>query len=91
MARLTKWAIFLRAFLAAMVASSANAQTTDAEAEAAAWAQVERAGTAEAYFLYLRRYPRGVFVEQAMSALEQLDGAGAIPAGPAGQDGIQLY
>lgn len=89
MAKLTKWAIFLRAFLATMMATSAYAQDEGLDDEAAEWAQVVRSGTAEAYFLYLRRYPRGLYVPDAMRALENLEAA------PGGADIIdtefQLY
>ncbi len=79
MAKLTKWAIFLRAFLATMLASSALAQEEGLDDEAAEWSQVVRSGTAEAYFLYLRRYPRGIDVPDAMRALENLEAAPGSP------------
>lgn len=91
MAKLTKWAIFLRAFLAAMVASSAYGQVEGFEDESAEWSQVQRTGTAEAYFLYLRRHPRGAYVAEAMQALEQLELTGRAPEVDFEATGFQLY
>ena len=72
MARLTKWAIFMRAFMSALLAGSVTTGASAQTNEEADWSLVQRTGTPEAYFLYLRRYPRGGYVTQAMDALSDM-------------------
>lgn len=73
MAKLTRWAIFWRAFLLTFVTGSAvNAD----EIERAAWQKVLGDNTAASYYRYLSEYPAGEFVDQAISALSGLGAIG---------------
>lgn len=72
MSRITRSMIFLRAFvavlLAGLVAGRAGAQTD----EDGDWARAQSVATPEAYFTYLLRYPRGAHVEAALDELRDL-------------------
>lgn len=78
MSRLTRSMIFMRAFfavlLAGLIAGRAGAQTDDD----GDWSRAQSVSTADAYFSYLLRHPRGVYVEDALDKLREL---GALPAG----------
>lgn len=79
MAQLSRWAIFVRAFLIALMAG-APAQVANAVSdEVAAWASAEQADTTQAYYSYLSRFPTGEYVDRAIAALIRL---GAISQGP---------
>ena len=67
MAKLTKWALFWRAFfLTAVFGGSASAQNSD---ESEVWEQAVAAGSADGYYFYLSLYPAGAFVDDAVRAL----------------------
>lgn len=72
MAQLTRWALFVRAFLVTLLvgmpATRGGAQPTDD----ADWSATRSIGTADAYFWYLRRNPAGQHVPDAIAALEKL-------------------
>jgi hypothetical protein len=71
-AKLSKWTIFLRAFLVVFL-SGASARVVTADAgERAAWAEAQRSCSVDAFFTYLSRYPSGEHVEQALTALSDL-------------------
>lgn len=71
-AKLSKWAIFFRAFLVVFLSGTATRVVVADEGEQAAWADARRQCTADALFGYLSRYPSGEHVEQALSALSEL-------------------
>ena len=58
--------IFLKAFFSVLLAGPAVAQSD----EAADWSMTRNLGTSDAYFLYLQRYPRGTYVEEAIDFLQ---------------------
>lgn len=72
MAKLSKWAIFLRAFLVVFLSGAATRSGTADEGEQAAWAEAQRHCDTDAYFTYLSRYPSGEYVHQALIALSEL-------------------
>ncbi len=72
MAKLSKWAVFWRAFLLTLVlGSSGRAQTVDPQ-DLVEWQRAEETGTPDAYIGYLRMFPTGAFIEQAVTALLDL-------------------
>jgi len=73
-AKLSKWTIFLRAFLVVFLSASSARVINADEGERAAWAEAQRLCSADAFFTYLSRYPSGEHVEQALSALSELGG-----------------
>ena len=72
MAKLSKWAIFMRAFIVALIASQPGRVDAQSRAEQSAWDQAQQQNTAQAYFRYLSLYPGGEFVSDALSALDRL-------------------
>lgn len=72
MAKLSKWTIFLRAFLVVFLSASSARVVSADEAERAAWAEAQRLCNVDAFFTYLSRYPAGEHVGQALSALSEL-------------------
>ncbi|MEM9319518.1 MAG: hypothetical protein AAGA70_11010 [Pseudomonadota bacterium] len=62
--------LFMRAFLAALVAGSATSGLAQSD-EDADWRMAQTRGTPDAYFLYLQRYPRGAYVEEALTVLRE--------------------
>lgn len=69
MAKLTRLALFWRAFFLSLVfGTSASADPEDD----AAWAAARAANTPEAFYLYLSRFPAGIHVDAAVGALAQL-------------------
>jgi hypothetical protein len=73
-AKLSKWTIFLRAFLVVFLSASSARVVAADEGERAAWAEAQRLCSADAFFTYLSRYPSGEHVGQALSALSELGG-----------------
>jgi hypothetical protein len=71
-AKLSKWTIFLRAFLVVFLSGASARVVTADEGERSAWAEAQRTCSADAFFTYLSRYPSGEHVEQALSALSEL-------------------
>jgi hypothetical protein len=80
MARVSRWAIFLRAFLITLLAGSPAKVGSATADEIAAWEQAEDANTVAAYYAYLSRFPAGAYVDRAIAALVSL---GAIAPAPA--------
>lgn len=81
MARVSRWVIFLRAFMVTLMVGSPAKVGSATSDEVAAWEQAESAGTVAAFYAYLSRYPTGAYVDRAISALIRL---GAIaPSAPA--------
>lgn len=69
MAKLTRLALFWRAFFLSLVfGTSAGADPEDD----AAWAAARAADTPEAFYLYLSRFPAGIHVDAAVGALARL-------------------
>lgn len=76
MAKVTRWAMFLRAFFSVLLAGSAGVRGASAD-EAADWAQAQQLRTADAYFQYLRRNPAGQHIDEAVQALNALGALGS--------------
>ena len=88
MAKITKFAMFVRTFVAVLIAGSTATRPAGATEEAD-WLQAQSLGTAEAYFQYLRRNPAGPRIEDAVRALNDLGALGAVTSDRA--SGIKLY
>lgn len=78
-AQLSRWAIFVRAFLIALLAGAPARVASATSDEVAAWSAATQSDTIDAYFSYLSRYPTGEYVESAIQALTRL---GAISGAP---------
>ena len=72
MAKLSRWAVFLRVFLITLVAGQAGRSGAAEPPEVAAWESAASENTASAYYGYLARYPAGEFVDKAISALIEI-------------------
>ncbi|TCO72042.1 hypothetical protein [Rhodovulum euryhalinum] len=80
MARLSRWAIFMRAFLMAFIAVQPSRAGGASPGEDQAWRQAQSQNTAQAYYEYLSRYPAGSYVQEAIDSLERM---GALRTPPA--------
>lgn len=69
MAKLSRWAVFLRVFLLTLVAGQAGRSGAAEPAEIKAWEMATSEGTAASYYGYLAKYPAGEYVDQAIKAL----------------------
>ena len=72
MAKLSRWAIFLRAFFVTLVVGQPGRVGSADQAEVNLWQSASSAGTISAYYDYLRKYPAGEYVEQALAELIRL-------------------
>lgn len=72
MAKLSRWAIFLRAFLITLVVGQTGRVDAQGAGEADAWQVASSLDSAAAYYRYLSQYPTGAYVEQAIAALTRL-------------------
>lgn len=72
MAQLSKWAIFLRAFLVVFLSGAGSHSATADQSEREAWDEARRLCSADGFFTYLSRYPAGAYVEEALTALSEL-------------------
>ncbi len=80
MATVSRWAIFLKAFLITLLAGTPARVGSASPDEAAAWSTAAQSDSVSDYYDYLSRYPAGEFVDRAIAALIRL---GAIaPAAP---------
>ncbi|MEM9755979.1 MAG: hypothetical protein AAF914_08300 [Pseudomonadota bacterium] len=79
MAKLTKWAVFMRAFLLSLIALQPGRIAAQSSAEVAAWAEAVSANTIDSFHRYLSEYPAGEFVGEAVTALRQLGAFGTAP------------
>ncbi|GAA0310375.1 hypothetical protein [Rhodovulum strictum] len=79
MAKVRRWAIFLRAFVLALIAVQPTRGGADSPGEDAAWRQAQARNTTQAYYEYLSRYPAGSYVQEAIDALDRL---GALRSAP---------
>ena len=79
MAQLSKWTIFLRAFIVALIATQPTRVGGQTSAEDQAWRYALQTNTAQAYHGYLSQYPAGKYVREAIGAIQRL---GALPAPP---------
>jgi hypothetical protein len=70
MAKLTRLALFWRAFFLSMIFGSSSV-SADPEDDAA-WAAARATNTPEAFYLYLSRFPAGAYVDEAVGALSAL-------------------
>jgi hypothetical protein len=68
-AKLSRWAVFLRVFLVTLVAGQAGRSGAAEPPEIRAWEVATTEGTAAAYYGYLAQYPAGEYVDQAIRAL----------------------
>ncbi|MEM6823652.1 MAG: hypothetical protein AAGB18_00095 [Pseudomonadota bacterium] len=89
MSKLTRSMIFLRAFMAVLVAGLLAGRAPAQSDDEGDWARAQAVSTPDAYFTYLLRNPRGAYVEDA---LEELRARGALNSGgPADLSVIRLY
>ena len=72
MARVSRWAIFIRAFLITLLAGTPARVGSATAEEEAAWTEAARAGTVASYYAYLSRFPAGTYVDRAIAQLIQL-------------------
>nr|MCU0909498.1 hypothetical protein [Paracoccaceae bacterium] len=72
MARVSRWAIFIRAFLITLLAGTPARVGSTTPEEEAAWTQAAREGTIASYYSYLSRFPAGTYVDRAIAQLIQL-------------------
>lgn len=79
MANLSKWTIFFRAFIIALIAAQPARVGSQTSSEEQAWRKAQEANTAQAYHGFLSRYPAGKFVRDAIGALQSI---GAVPSSP---------
>lgn len=75
---ISKWAIFLRAFLISLIAAQPAKMGNAQSGEEQAWRSAVQANTEQSYHDYLARYPAGSYVRDAIVALQRL---GAIRGG----------
>lgn len=80
MATVSRWAIFVRAFLITLLVGTPARVGSATPDETVAWTTAAQSDSIPAYYDYLSRYPAGEYVDRAISALIRL---GAIaPAAP---------
>jgi hypothetical protein len=79
LAQLSRWAIFVRAFLIALLAGTPGRVAGAASDEVAAWTAATQSDSIDGYYSYLSRYPTGEYVDRAIAALVRL---GAITQAP---------
>lgn len=80
MATVSRWAIFVRAFLITLLAGTPARVGSATPDETVAWSTAAQSDSVTAYYDYLSRYPAGAYVDRAIAALIRL---GAIaPAAP---------
>lgn len=72
MAKISKWALFVRAFFIALIASSPSRVSGQDAAEEAAWQAALNQNTPNAYHRYISLYPTGEFILDAIGALDRL-------------------
>lgn len=68
--------MFVRTFLSVLIAGTAVPRQANANDESE-WLQAQQLSTPEAYFHYLRRNPSGVYIEEAVRALNDLGALGS--------------
>lgn len=79
MAELSRWAIFVRAFLLSLLAASPTRVGGQSSSEDAAWQTALSANTPDAYHAYLSQFPSGQYVGDAVTALRSLGAFGDRP------------
>jgi hypothetical protein len=72
MATVSRWAIFIRAFLITLLAGTPARVGSATPDEAAAWSTAAQSDSVAAYYDYLSRYPAGEYVDRAIAALIRL-------------------
>ena len=72
MAKLSKWVVFTRAFLMALVAAGPSQVTGQSRSEEAIWAEAVQADNIQGYHIYLSLHPDGLYVLEAVAALPRL-------------------
>jgi hypothetical protein len=72
MARVSRWAVFIRAFLITLLAGTPARVGSAAPEEETAWTQAAQAGTVAGYYAYLSRFPAGTYVDRAIAELIRL-------------------
>lgn len=78
MAKISKWTIFLRAFLLSLIIAQPARMGSAQSSEDQAWRSAVESNTPQSYHDYLSAYPAGQYVRDAIIALQQL---GAIQGG----------
>ncbi|MEM9320087.1 MAG: hypothetical protein AAGA70_13940 [Pseudomonadota bacterium] len=78
MAKLSKWAVFTRAFLMALIAASPARVGSQSSAEDQVWSEAQAANTTEGYNTYLSLHPDGAHVVEAVRALRSLGAFGNV-------------
>lgn len=81
MAKLTRWAVFLRVFLLVLLAGQPGRAVAASAAEENAWRAAQSQNTAAGYYRYLARYPTGEYVSSAIAALARLGAMGQAAPG----------
>lgn len=76
--KISRWTIFLRAFLVSLLASQPAKMGSAQSNEDQAWRSAVEGNTAQSYHDYLSAYPAGEHVRDAIIALQKL---GAIRGG----------
>ena len=84
MATVSRYVVFMRAFLVTLILGVPGGQARGQGTDGADWERSSQSGTAEAYFWYLRRNPAGAHIGEAVSALRSL---GALGGGAAARIG----
>ena len=72
MAKVTKWMIFVRVFLAAAIAGAPTRLAQADDVERAAWQAALTANTQSAIYDFLRQYPQGEFLDEAIGVLDTM-------------------
>ena len=80
MAKLSRWTIFVRAFLLALVATHAGRSSGSSHTDETAWRGALQANTPQAYFEYLSLYPAGAHIRDALERLRRLGALNAAPS-----------
>ena len=78
MATLSKWAIFVRAFIVALLATAPARTPGQSSSEDAVWAEAQASGSVEAYHTYLTLFPDGEHVVDAINSLRDLGAFGTV-------------
>ena len=80
MAALSKWTIFIRAFLLALLAGQPARVGSQTPAEEEAWRDAQSANTPQAYLQYLSEFPASPRVQEAIEALRRTGALGSAGA-----------
>jgi hypothetical protein len=71
-AKISRWAIFLRVFLVTLLMGQAGRVSPASPDEENAWSTAQSLDSPAGYYRYLQFYPAGEYIEAAISALIRL-------------------